>query len=122
MAYFHLFWDDSKNEPHITKAGFNFWAFFFGFFYFLYRSAWISAGAYFAANIFINTLQVIFDLPEGISLFTSFLLQIYIGFDASDCLVGEWHRKKYRYLTSDHFSSKELAAENAFKLSKNNSI
>lgn len=116
MAYYHLFWDDKKQEPHSVKSGFNFLACFFGLFYFLYHRAWISAGAFFAANLALVFLQSVIMLPQSLWVFVSLVFNLYIGFDGSDCLFGEYHKKGYRYLKSEFYASKEQAIADIFKL------
>jgi hypothetical protein len=116
MAYYHLFWDDKKQEPFVVKSGFNFFALFFGSFYFLYHRAWISAGAFFVANFALVILQSLIILPETIWVLISMAFNFYVGFDAADCLFGEYHKKGYRYLKSDFYPSKHQAIADIFKL------
>ncbi len=116
MAYYHLFWDDTTQRPYVIKSGFNFFAFFFGFLYFIYHRAWISAAAFFSASIAIVIIQTVFHIPEMVQYFMSLAFNLYIGFDASDCLLGEYCRKKYRYLTSNFYASKDYAVSETFKM------
>jgi hypothetical protein len=114
MAYYHLFWDDTKQEPHIVKQGFNFFAFLFGAFYFLYKKAFISAGAFFAASVALSAINLFFELPEAIWVCISMAFNVYVGFDASDCLYGDYCKSGYRYLKSDFYASKDQAIADIF--------
>jgi hypothetical protein len=116
MAYYHLFWDSKNKEPYIVKSGFNFFAFLFGFFYFVHYRAWISAAAFLLANIAVFALQALFPSQEFLQAIMSLSFSVYTGFDASDCLFGEYSKKGYRYLKSDFYSSKEKAILEIFKL------
>jgi|GEM_PF-5818127 len=116
MAYYHLFWHDTENKPVIVKSGFNFFAFIFTFFYFIYHRAWYSFGVFFSASIVVFVLQIILVLPSPFSLAIDFIFNLYIGLDANNCLFGEYHKKKYRYLTSDFYASYEEAIKKAFDL------
>ncbi len=116
MAYYHLFWDSKNQEPYIVKSGFKFFAFLFGSFYFVYCRAWISAGAFLLANIAVLALQALFPSQEFLQAVMSLSFSVYMGFDASDCLFGEYSKKGYRYLKSDFYPSKESALLAIFKL------
>lgn len=120
MAYYHLFWDSKKQKPYIVKSGFKFFAFLFGCFYFVYYRAWISAGAFLLANIAVMALQSLLPEQESLQMIMSLLLSTYIGFDAADCLFGEYCKKGYRYLKSDFYSSQEQAILEIFKITNTN--
>jgi hypothetical protein len=122
MAYYHLFWDSKKQKPYIVKSGFKFFAFLFGCFYFVYYRAWISFAAFLLANITVLALQSLFPEQEFLPMIMSLLLSTYIGFDASDCLFGEYFKKGYRYLKSDFYASKEQAILAIFKINNTNPI
>ena len=116
MAYYHLFWDNKKKQPHVIKAGFNFYAFIFGFIYFFYNRAWITAGAFFCLALMVSGLQTLFSVSEVMQVFLSVAMSIYIGFDAEDCLFGEYKKKGYQYLKSDFFTSLKQAEAIIFDL------
>lgn len=116
MAYYHLFWDPEKEQPHVIKTGFNFLAFFFTFFYFLFYRCWISAGAFLAANVALQILITVLQVPEVPAFLIMLIYQIYIGLDAADCMYGEYHKKGFKYLKSGFYKSKEHAVANVFEL------
>ncbi|MFT6071777.1 MAG: hypothetical protein ACJARD_001374 [Alphaproteobacteria bacterium] len=115
MKYYHLFWDAENKKPYIVKSGFNFFAFFFGSLYFVYYRAWFSAGAFFAASFLLVILQIMFKIPEFLSIIMNLVFHIYIGYDAADCLFGEYHKKGFQHLGSDFYTSQEHAIAAVFE-------
>ncbi len=95
MNKYRVFYDERTEQAEIIRYGFSFWAFFFNIFYFLFKGAWRSALMWMAGGFFLSILgEAVFKLPEAVFLIISLVFNVYCGFEAADCLIGEARLKK----------------------------
>lgn len=95
MKKYHVFYNEHTHDARIIKYGFNIFAFLFDAFYFLYKRAWKSALMWFAGGVFIAVVgEVLLHLPPLAFAAIRTAYNVYCGFEAADCLVGETRLNK----------------------------
>lgn len=116
MKKYHLFWNKDTAEPIVVKSGFSWLGFFFGAFYAAYLRAWKTMGLFLIGSLFITAITVFFGLDDVYSAILNLTYNVYIGFDFSDCVYGEFQTKKnLEYLGSDFATNKDHAEFLAFQ-------
>ena len=101
MKIYRIFLKKSKEgiikDLELLKEGFNFWAFLFNIFLFLYKKLWIQSLIFIAIFTILTFLQIKF-LSYYITFSIKFCLAIYIAFDYIDWKSKKLIKNKYDFL------------------------
>lgn len=84
------------NNPIIIDDGFNWWCFFFGLFWALYKGVWQLAGIFFAIFL-ISTILLHYHIVDPIFIeIIRIYLAIALSYHANDFLKNQLLRQGYK--------------------------
>ncbi len=110
---------ESIDDVILLKEGFNFYAFFFNIFWFLYNKLWICSLIYI---ILISLLTYFFSYFVILSI--NLLILIFVGLEANNFLIKKFQKNNYYFVGystgNDEKEAKLRFLDNVNKENKNN--